>query len=347
MYPCAQGQGFASSTQLPAWEYDPALEWVSALDDHAIGGSTFVNPDGQSCTDATYLSRLSLDAVSPRSSCDDLLSPTSPYESDGSRLASPPTIHEISMRRRAMSAGPRLDFPAALGAFNNARPAQLPATYAFSPPSPAEYSSDVSNPTPDAPTQSPLPTGQQWPASTYRRSRAFTSPTGNLDMEDTPVSRRARNAPLRPFLRDSQGNYHRKRVSEMTDDELERFRAFNRVVGQRQREKSKLAMDALVDRLRTLDNTRGELLQTAQEYRRHLRQLHGLIVRRQARGEMNLARVLTPRHTSAPGTTGRAYAPSFAEPAAAKKQMPTVVTSLLTAPSLVFAAEQTYNPQWY
>jgi len=187
-----------------------------------------------------------------------------------------------------------------------------------------------------------------WPAPTFRRNRAFTSPSGKMDGDGSPVPRRARNAPLRPFLRDKDGNYHRKRVSEMTEDELARFRAFNRVVGQRQREKSKLAMDALVDRLRVLDHTRDELQQTAQEYRRHLRQLHSVIVRRHARGEMNLSRVLTPRPAAvAPGTTGSGYVPTFVEPVTAAKNMPTVVTSLLTAPSLVFPASQNFASQWF
>jgi len=66
--------------------------------------------------------------------------------------------------------------------------------------------------------------------------------------------------PLRPLVKDASGIKRRKRANEMAADELQRFRAVNRKIGRQQREKNRSELDALNDRLRSLEEERAELM---------------------------------------------------------------------------------------
>jgi len=91
-------------------------------------------------------------------------------------------------------------------------------------------------------------------------------------------SRKARSGPpLRPLVKDAMGNKRRKRAKEMTEDELERFRAVNRKIGRRQREKIKGELDALDDRLRKLEEERAGLVVQVNAHKMLLEHLKGIV----------------------------------------------------------------------
>jgi len=130
-----------------------------------------------------------------------------------------------------------------------------------------------------------------------RRGQAVTTETtssGDSAGEDDSAENSSSSHPVRPFIRDPEtGRYHRKRVDEMTEDELTRFRAFNRVMGQRQRARNRAAMDALVDKLSALDREREYLRLAYLTYTRRLHQLRDAIMKKFYTGDTTVLSVLS------------------------------------------------------
>lgn len=113
--------------------------------------------------------------------------------------------------------------------------------------------------------------------------RARSSTDSITPMAATPSTRTLRSnrktPPLRPVVYSSTGVPYRKRVSEMTAEELERIRESNRIMARRNREKNKAFRDALKQRLGSLTESNLQLRQTANVYRERVAQLKELVAR--------------------------------------------------------------------
>eukprot|EP00047_Mylnosiga_fluctuans_P007715 m.255121 g.255121 ORF g.255121 m.255121 type:complete len:464 (-) comp19299_c0_seq1:222-1613(-) len=315
--PCAPADSFS------AWDYDPALEWVWR-DVDLLAPCEPAPPSPP----APY-TPLPLDMASPG---------ITPLEADylGESMRNTPSFSSTFSSPQCQD---RFVFPPVCAAPPHS-PLCLPAAY-MPLPSPLAHASA------STPAHANSPDGNSGtPCSSYDPSSSGTPPSRPvsrpransrrlpLAASPGPSSRSPRPPPLRPFMRDDAGNYHRKRVSEMSSEELERFRAFNRVVGARQREKCKAAMDHLVRRLRELDVERDELNGELVKHTTRIRELRGAIAERLAWGDPALRTALidicpTLFQGDASPTVADADAPSPAMGSAALSLSPPLLPPLV------------------
>jgi hypothetical protein len=103
-----------------------------------------------------------------------------------------------------------------------------------------------------------------------------SSDTGDAD-DKAPRHRRRSEPPLRPVMRAASGGTYRKRVSEMSEEELRRVRECNRLMARKNRAKKRASTDALRDRLGQLRATNAQLQRMVASYRGRVGQLLSLV----------------------------------------------------------------------